>query len=57
MDEFIKSLPVEDKQLILQNINKSYLEYQDSIKNNGNSVSELNVKLLMAMLIYKKKTV
>jgi|tagenome__1003787_1003787.scaffolds.fasta_scaffold20912639_2 hypothetical protein len=52
LEEFIKSLPETDKQLLLQNINKSYLKYQDSItKGDGNSITELNIKLLMSMLI------
>ena len=54
LDEFIKSLPEEkDKQLLLQVINKSYLKYQDSItnKDDGNSTSELIIKLFMAILI------
>ena len=52
LDEFIKSLPEKDKQLLLQVINKSYLKYQDSItKGEGNSITELNIKLLMAILI------
>jgi hypothetical protein len=55
LEEFIKNMPEKDKQLLLQVINKSYLKYQDSIKNNGNSISELNVKLLMAILIDQKK--
>jgi len=52
LDEFIKSLPEKDKQLLMQTISKSYLKYQDSIiKGDGNSIWELNIKLLMAMLI------
>jgi hypothetical protein len=55
LDEFIKSLPKEDKQLLLQNINKSYIKYQDSItKDEGNSITELNIKLLMTILIDQK---
>jgi hypothetical protein len=55
LDEFIKSLPEVDKQILLQVISKSYLKYQDSItKGNGNSIFELNVHLLMAMLIDQK---
>ena len=53
--EFIKSLPEKDKQILFQVIRKSYLKYQDSIiKGDGNSIFELNVKLLMAMLIDQK---
>ena len=52
LDKFIESLPEQDKQILLQVINKSYLKYQDSIiKGNGNSIFELNIKMLMAMLI------
>ena len=54
LDEFIKSLPEEkDKQILLQVINKSYLKYQNSITNedDGNSIYELIIKLLMAILI------
>ena len=55
LDEFIKSLPETDKQLLLQVINKSYLKYQDSItKGNGNSIFELNINLLMTLLIDQK---
>ena len=31
LDEFIKSLPENDKHTLLQVINKSYLKYQNSI--------------------------
>jgi hypothetical protein len=52
LDEFIKSLPEKDKQILLQVISKCYLKYQDSItKDAGNSIFEINIKLLMAMLI------
>jgi hypothetical protein len=52
LDKFIESLPEQDKQILFQVINKSYLKYQDSIiKGNGNSIFELNIKMLMAMLI------
>jgi hypothetical protein len=56
LDEFIKNISEEkDKQLLLQIISKSYLKYQDSIiKGDGNSIWELNIKLLMAMLIGQK---
>ena len=56
LDGFIKSLPDEkDKQILLQVISKSYLKYQDSItKGNGNSIFEININLLMAMLIAQK---
>jgi hypothetical protein len=56
LDEFIKNISEEkDNQLLLQTISKCYLKYQDSIKNgNGNSIFELNIKLLMAMLIDQK---
>jgi hypothetical protein len=47
LDEFIKSLPEKDKQLLLQVISKSFLKFHYSIKDNGNSISELNIKLLM----------
>ena len=52
LDKFIESLPERDKQILFQVINKSYLKYQDLIiKGNGNSIFELNIKMLMAMLI------
>jgi hypothetical protein len=56
LDEFIECLSEEkDKQILLQVINKSFLKYQDSItKGKGNSIFELNIKLLMAMLIDQK---
>jgi hypothetical protein len=55
LDEFIESLPEKkDKQLLLQIISKCHLKYQDSIKNDGNAIFELNIKLLMAMLIDQK---
>jgi len=55
LDEFIKNMSEEkDKQLLLQTISKCYIKYQGSIKNNGDSIFELNIKLLMAMLIDQK---
>jgi hypothetical protein len=53
LDKFIESLPEQDKQLLLQVINKSYFKYRDSITKeyDGNSITELNIKMLMAMLI------
>jgi len=35
-------------------MNKPYLKYQDSITKDGNSIFELNIKLLMAMLLDQK---
>jgi|tagenome__1003787_1003787.scaffolds.fasta_scaffold20872731_2 hypothetical protein len=41
--------------LLLQIIGKYYLKFQDSkIKDNGNSVFELNIKLFVKMLIDQK---
>jgi hypothetical protein len=55
LDEFINSLPERDQQLLLQTISKCYLKYQDSIiKDNGDSIFDLNIRLLMAMLIDQK---
>jgi hypothetical protein len=56
LDEFLKNTSEEkDKQLLLQITSKCYLKYQDSIiKGDGNSIWELNIKLLMAMLIGQK---
>jgi len=52
LDKFKESLSEQDKQILLQVINKSYLKYQDSIiKGNGNSIFELNIKMLLATLI------
>ena len=52
LDKFIESLPEQDKQILFQVINKSYLKYQDLIiKGNGNSIFELNIKMLLATLI------
>ena len=53
LDKFIESLPEQDKQILLQVINKSYLKYQDSITkyHDGNSISELIIKLFVSMLI------
>ena len=52
LDEFIKSLPENDKQILLQVINKSYLKYQNSItKTDRNSIYELIIKLFIAILI------
>jgi hypothetical protein len=49
-------MPEKDKQLLLQTISKCYLKYQDSIiKDDGKSIFELNIKLLMALLIDQKK--
>lgn len=55
LNEFINSMPEKDKQLLLQTISKCYLKYQDSIiKDSGDSIFELNIKLLMAILIDQK---
>ena len=56
LDKFKESLPEQDKQILLQVINKSYLKYQDSItnKDDGNSISGFNIKLLMAIVIAQK---
>ena len=53
LNEFIKSLPENDKQILLQVINKSYLKYQNSItkEDEGNSIYELIIKLFIAILI------
>ena len=53
LDEFIKSLPENDKHTLLQVINKSYLKYQNSItkEDEGNSIYELIIKLFIAILI------
>ena len=52
LDEFIKSLPENDKQILLQVINKSYLKYQNSItKTDRNSIYELIIKLFIAIII------
>jgi len=52
LDEFIKSLPENDKHTLLQVINKSYLKYQNSItKTDRNSIYELIIKLFIAILI------
>src|SRR6476659_6638779 len=51
LDEFIKSLQENDRQILLKVINKSYLKYQNSITNqvDGNSIYELIIKLFMAI--------
>ena len=55
MNDFIQNFPKKDKQLLLQTISKCYLKYQDSvIKGDGNSIWELNIKLLLAILIDQK---
>jgi len=52
LDEFIKSLPENDKHTLLQVINKSYLKYQNSItQTDRNSIYELIIKLFIAILI------
>ena len=53
LDELIKSLTENDIQVLLRVINKSYLKYHNSITNevDGNSIYELIIKLLMAILI------
>lgn len=53
LNEFIKSFLENGKQILLQVINKSYLKYQNSTINevDGNSISELIIKLFMAILI------
>ena len=56
MDKFLKKIPEKDKQLLLQTQSKCYLKYQDSIiKDNGKSIFELNIKLLIALLMDQKK--
>jgi hypothetical protein len=56
LDKFLKNMPEKDKQLLLQTVSKCYLKYQDSIiKDDGKSIFELNIKLLMALLIDQKK--
>jgi hypothetical protein len=55
LDEFIKNLPQIDKQLLMQTISKCYFKYQNSItKDDKNSITELNIRLLMAMLLDQK---
>jgi len=55
LDEFIKSIRDKDKQILMQTISKCYLKYQNSIiKDDENSIMELNIKLLMAMLLDQK---
>ena len=51
LDEFIKSLSDQDKQLLIQITSKCYFKYQDSIKAKGTSGFELNLGLLMAILL------
>ena len=52
LDEFINSLSEKEKQLLLQTISKCYLKYQDSIiKYDRDSIFELNIRFLMAMII------
>ena len=51
LDEFIKNLSDNDKQLILQIINKYYSRYEKSIKGYENSDFELNTRMLMSILI------
>jgi hypothetical protein len=51
LDEFIKNLSDNDKQLILQIINKCYSRYEKSIKGYENSDFELNTRMLMSILI------
>lgn len=51
LDEFIKNLSDNDKQLILQIINKCYSRYVKSIKGYENSDFELNTRMLMSILI------
>lgn len=46
----MKNMPEKDNQMLMQIISKCYLKYQDSIiKNDDDSIMELNIKLLMAM--------
>ena len=55
LDEFLKNLTEEDKQIISQTIRKCYFKYQDSItKGEENLIFELNIKLLIAILISQK---
>jgi hypothetical protein len=55
LDDFVKSLPEKDKQILLQIISRCYLKYRDSIiKGSGRSIFELNIKLLLAMLLDQK---
>ena len=51
LEEFIKSLSDQDKQLLIQITSKCYFKYQESIKANGTSGFELNMGLLMAILL------
>jgi hypothetical protein len=51
LDESIKNLTQEDKQLISQTLSKCYFKYQDSIKAKGTSGFELKMGLLMAILL------
>jgi hypothetical protein len=51
LTEFIENLSDNDKQLILQIINKCYFKYEKSIKGDENSGFELNTRMLMSILI------
>jgi hypothetical protein len=51
LTEFIENLSDNDKQLILQIINKCYFKYEKSIKGDKNSGFELNTRMLMSILI------
>ena len=51
LDEFIENLSDNDKQLILQIINKCYSKYEKSINGGENSGFELNTRMLMSILI------
>ena len=50
-NEFIDSLPDDDRQLLLEIMHKYYFKYQKSITAHGNSDYELNIALLMSILI------
>jgi hypothetical protein len=51
LDEFINGISEKDKQILLQTNSKCYLKYEDLIiKGNQNSISELNITLLMTTL-------
>jgi len=55
LDEFIKNILEKDKQFLMQIISKCYLKYYGSIiKDDENSITELNIKLLMTMLLNQK---
>jgi len=51
LNEFIKSLSDQDKQLLIQITSKCYFKYQDSINVNGTYGFELNMGLLIVILL------